>query len=580
MFAAYSDAAAAGSGDKADVILTFSTDGGATWPAANQRRINDDATLNDQFAPALAIEPGGTKLFVGWYDRRRDPLNNNIDTFGAIGAIDNTAIPPTFTPGVNFRISSESFPPVVDVDDAVPADFMGDHDTAQADESFFYYSWGDNRPSSAAQRTCVLPAYPTSAPRPARIGWCGRGGGNGNGVVERNECNQLFIGLVNAGTAPSTGLSAVLSSLTPAVSIDQPNSTYRNLNPGRSGTNMTPFAFTTSPGFVCGTTIELLLTVTTSEAGTFALIIKLPTGSLNSNAFDDVPTSTTITDNATTEFPLTVAGVSGAIGKLRVALHILHDSVDQLAISLVSPDGTTIDLSSNNDSSGIGFGLDCAHRAIFDDNAGVSVALGTIPTIGPMRPEQALAAFNGKSGAEVNGVWKLRITDNALEQRAPWNAGTHHLLLGTGGDLTPTPNDPAGVAIMDDTTMDVPLDVSGLTEAIGKVTVTITKLLHHRDQDLDISLIGPDGTSVLLTSDNGGTGPNYVGTTFDDSAVNFITAGTAPFSGKFRPEQPLAAFVGKSASAVNGTWKLRIRDEFGQQHRRHSVQLVAGHLYA
>ncbi|HMP17842.1 MAG TPA: proprotein convertase P-domain-containing protein, partial [Gemmatales bacterium] len=42
-----------------------------------------------------------------------------------------------------------------------------------------------------------------------------------------------------------------------------------------------------------------------------------------------------------------------------------------------------------------------------------------------------------------------------------------------------------------------------------------------------------------------------------DQAANPISAGTAPFTGSFRPEQPLSAFHGISG---NGTWTLRVRD--------------------
>src|SRR5262249_48565678 len=47
--------------------------------------------------------------------------------------------------GANFRISDTSFPPVFGFDPAVTPDYMGDYDKPDADNSFFYYSWGDNR---------------------------------------------------------------------------------------------------------------------------------------------------------------------------------------------------------------------------------------------------------------------------------------------------------------------------------------------------------------------------------------------------------------------------------------------------
>ncbi len=60
-----------------------------------------------------------------------------------------------------------------------------------------------------------------------------------------------------------------------------------------------------------------------------------------------------------------------------------------------------------------------------------------------------------------------------------------------------------------------------------------------------------------LSSRRGSSGDNFTGTTFDDSATTPISSGTAPFSGSFKPETPLAALNG---IAANGTWKLEVND--------------------
>ena len=97
-------------------------------------------------------------------------------------------------------------------------------------------------------------------------------------------------------------------------------------------------------------------------------------------------------------------------------------------------------------------------------------------------------------------------------------------------------------------------------------------LTHTSDFDIEASLIGPDNTTIDLTSNNGYYGANagYGSactpltnrTTFDDAAPRSITTGTPLFVGSFRPEQALAAFDGKTGTAVNGTWRLRIKDNF------------------
>jgi subtilisin-like proprotein convertase family protein len=93
---------------------------------------------------------------------------------------------------------------------------------------------------------------------------------------------------------------------------------------------------------------------------------------------------------------------------------------------------------------------------------------------------------------------------------------------------------------------------------INDVNVSIT-LLHSADGDLDISLIGPNGsTEVDLTSDNGGTGNDFTGTVFDDEANQSITAGSPPFTGSFRPEGSLSSY---DASDKTGTWTLKVVDD-------------------
>jgi subtilisin-like proprotein convertase family protein len=123
------------------------------------------------------------------------------------------------------------------------------------------------------------------------------------------------------------------------------------------------------------------------------------------------------------------------------------------------------------------------------------------------------------------------------------------------------------VPLPDVSTVEVPLSVPD-TGAVGDVNVRI-RLNHTFDADLNISLVGPDGTIVDLSSGNGGGGDNFgsganscagTPTVFDDSAAVSITSGTAPFAGTFRPEQALSAFNGKSSA---GTWKLRIADTAG-----------------
>ena len=101
-------------------------------------------------------------------------------------------------------------------------------------------------------------------------------GGNGNGIIEPNECNDLDVTILNDGCLLGSGVSAVLSTTTPEVTIAQPNSPYPDTAENAMGTNTTPFQVSTSPAFVCGTSIDFTLTVSFA-GGSSVLNFSIPT---------------------------------------------------------------------------------------------------------------------------------------------------------------------------------------------------------------------------------------------------------------------------------------------------------------
>jgi len=119
--------------------------------------------------------------------------------------------------------------------------------------------------------------------------------------------------------------------------------------------------------------------------------------------------------------------------------------------------------------------------------------------------------------------------------------------------------------------IDSPLAVSDFDGSIGKVTVSFFAT-HQWDADLKFELVGPDGTRVVLTDNNGfgffggnygiNCTPDSSRTTFDDDANRPIQAGSPPFVGAWRPQQPLANFAGKSGIGANGVWRLHCIDKF------------------
>ena len=95
------------------------------------------------------------------------------------------------------------------------------------------------------------------------------------------------------------------------------------------------------------------------------------------------------------------------------------------------------------------------------------------------------------------------------------------------------------------------------------------RLIHGRDEDVDLSLLPPAGIPLLLSTDNGTTGNDYGAgandctgsfTVLDDASPVAITDAAAPFAGFFRPEQPLAALNGQQ---MKGPWWFLFIDDAG-----------------
>ncbi len=98
--------------------------------------------------------------------------------------------------------------------------------------------------------------------------------------------------------------------------------------------------------------------------------------------------------------------------------------------------------------------------------------------------------------------------------------------------------------------------VSSFGYLIG-LDVNLT-IYHTWDADLSMYLISPANLQIELSSGNGGSGDNYVNTTFDDDALLPITAGSAPFTGSFRPEMPLSIL---GSIPIAGRWILKVSDD-------------------
>jgi uncharacterized repeat protein (TIGR01451 family) len=277
-----------------------------------------------------------------------------------------------------------------------------------------------------------------------------------------------------------------------------------------------------------------------------------------------------------------VAGLTGNVYDLDVTTNITHTFAADMDITLASPAGTVVTLSTDN-----GAGNDNVFNGtVWDDDADpdgqvpyttndglvTDQAYVNLVPVANLVPEEAMAAFNGE---DPNGTWTLTVSDDLAGDGGSidsWSLGitttdarTATAAAQVGGTTLPVAI-PTGPAVATAT-----IDIAG-AGTIGDVNLT-TGITHTFAADLDMTLMSPAGTVVTLSTDNGAGNDNvFNGTVWDDDAdpdgqvpyttnegivtdhpyVNLTTA--TPLV----PEEAMAAFNGEDP---NGTWTLTVSDD-------------------
>jgi len=94
------------------------------------------------------------------------------------------------------------------------------------------------------------------------------------------------------------------------------------------------------------------------------------------------------------------------VSDVNVTINITHTWVNDLVITLTSPTGTVVALTTNNGAAG----ADDYTNTVFDQDASSSITSGTAPFTGTFIPEGDLSTFNGEGAL---GDWILTVTDTA-----------------------------------------------------------------------------------------------------------------------------------------------------------------------
>ena len=211
----------------------------------------------------------------------------------------------------------------------------------------------------------------------------------------------------------------------------------------------------------------------------------------------------------------------------------------------------------------------------------VTQPTSTYPTVHPgaTATNPTPFAFDVDAATPCGATLPLTLTVNYT------GVGPHPFVLplevrvGREGTTTVTSYAGAPVAIPDGilTGVSIPLAVAA-TGPIAKVRFSIDGTActtdfpsttvgvdHSWVGDLAFTLTSPSGTAVALFDAPGSAnnnGNNFCQTVLDDSApssIQSVTPEEAPFTGVYKPMNPLAAFSGEEAS---GTWTLHVSDSF------------------
>ena len=246
-------------------------------------------------------------------------------------------------------------------------------------------------------------------------------GGNGNGIIDIDECVAVSVPATNEGGAPATATSGTLSSTTPNLTVPTSVQSYGTIGVGATASPAAPFVLQTGTNWVPGTSISALLNLTATE-GNWSESYTLPTGSPAGAPVAFAATGPVAIPDASpvgATLLIPVAGLTSPVSKVTVSMHITHTFVGDLQVSLISPNNTTVVLSGNRGGAGDNFGADCPaglNDTRFDDAAATSItsiAAAGAPFANVFRPEQPLAGFAGTSVANANGNWRLFVVDTA-----------------------------------------------------------------------------------------------------------------------------------------------------------------------
>ncbi|MDT3673906.1 S8 family serine peptidase [Microcystis wesenbergii] len=184
-------------------------------------------------------------------------------------------------------------------------------------------------------------------------------------------------------------------------------------------------------------------------------------------------------------------------------------------------------------------------------------------TIAEITSETVALAVNSGTGY-IGGSPGTATGTIVSEETLPIFSNPNPITIPSSGSSTPYPST---------------INVSGLSDNINSLKVTLTNLSHTFPDDIDVLLVGPTGAKALLMSDVGGSGDvNNVTLTFDPTAASFLPDSGPITSGSYKATDFVTGDVFNSPAPggpygtdfsvfnntnPNGTWSLYVMDDEG-----------------
>jgi subtilisin-like proprotein convertase family protein len=404
--------------DNGNIYIVTSIDGGTTW--SSPQVVNDD-TIRDQFFPTIGIAAGGDQLMLAYYSRSRDQYNRMFHRRARLASI--TPVSGVLNFNSSFQLSPNT-PIAIGQDPAVNAVYMGDYDQIFGGSGVFSTTWSDNRLSNSFHRfqpdvryaRIPVPAptgdlVATSTATPSSIGL-----GTDTAVevtvsATGTSARDVFLNVMSVPGLKARGVSSPNGNCT--IIFDSIDCSLGTVNIGSP--KKVRIIYT---GVIAAGSRVLNINATTSNRDTnqannkITRTITVTTGAATTTTYQ-VSGPIPIPDNNTFIYVNLPVPQEGMVVNVIPQIRINHTWDEDLDISLISPAGKEIVLTSDNGGSSDNYGTganDCSGTFTrFVDAAPTSITAGTAPFAGSFQPEELTVEL---LAAPVDGGWKLRVRDD------------------------------------------------------------------------------------------------------------------------------------------------------------------------